>query len=373
MDDLIQNYSRTEYMMTFQSIMLGFIVSKYFIAWGKLVRLRDKIKITPLFLIISLVTFLIVVIHWWNMYERAELIVSDLLKFTLSLPYVLIYYFIAIFIFTKVEITQFKSTDEVYFLNKKPIFITILLWFLFDLLASITTQDLPFSIVGILLCIVILSTKNRSINWVVLVTGLLTIIIYLINDALLGSNKMVSNYSQAEHLTIMLAIVYGFTITIFFEGWSDFAYSFRNNKISITQFAWSLFTFLLLIQLWYIGWQNNQFIYENILQFLFVLLSTLIIYLISVLLFPEKQLQGLDYTKYFFRNKTLIFSLFGILFFLNFLYSVTAGKSFIENENLYRFLGISLCGVAIAVDNIRFHQTLSVLSIILLAYVMFLA
>ena len=70
----ILGYSREEYLITFQSIILGFVTSEYFAGGGEILRQRIRFKPTSIFLLFAIVSFSNLLIFWWNVWRRSVII-----------------------------------------------------------------------------------------------------------------------------------------------------------------------------------------------------------------------------------------------------------------------------------------------------------
>ena len=127
--------------------------------------------------------------------------------------------------------------------------------------------------------------------------------------------EILEGFSQVEYLLIFNAIVFGAIAGEYFSGWGNLLRHRHETKFSPIQFAWSAFAFLLLIQNWFGSWPRAKFVNDNALYFYFSLIPLLLFYLMSILMFPEKndnENQQLDFKKHYDSNSRALFILFGL-------------------------------------------------------------
>jgi len=123
------------------------------------------------------------------------------------------------------------------------------------------------------------------------------------------------SFSIVEYLSIFTAFIYGYVATRFFSGWSamiNFRHSVRFSKEHL---AWTLLTFGLLIDVWWGSWIKGHTITKHVSLYYLSLLSPIIFYLISVILFPPlSDDRFLDLRKYFYSVRRRNYMAFIILF-----------------------------------------------------------
>ena len=84
----------SETVITFHSIILGFVTSEYFAGGGEILRQRIRFKPTSLFLLFAIVSFSNLLIFWWSLWNRSSTITDSVFEFTKIIPYSIIYYII---------------------------------------------------------------------------------------------------------------------------------------------------------------------------------------------------------------------------------------------------------------------------------------
>jgi hypothetical protein len=122
------------------------------------------------------------------------------------------------------------------------------------------------------------------------------------------------SFSLVEYLSIFSTFIYGYVATRFFSGWGAMINFRQSIHFSKEHFFWTLFTFVLLIDIWWGSWIKGNFIHQYFLYYL-SLLPPLVFYLISVLLFPPvNEDKFLDLKKYFDRIRKRFYFLIMTLY-----------------------------------------------------------
>ena len=366
--DEISGFSRTEYLITFQSIIFGFVATLFLAGWGDLLRARKRVRNAGIFLLFTTLVFLVMLIHWWNLYGRAEILGDSILKFLSALPYSILFYFISVLAFGPIRdivYTENKTDLSDTFSNAKTgLFLLLLGFFVYDLLVTLHRDALLFRVFAIGICIAGLMMTNPAALRALLIGSLILTGLYITLDFfnLIAETAIRKAYSKVEHLTIFISVIYGYVITIYFDGWAGL-FRLRSRSFSTTQFIWSLFSFLFLIDIWWSSWSRTAIIAKDILHFMVFLLVPFIIYLIGVLLFPKTDTES--HETHFFANKNLFFTLFAILLVVQ----IVLSRLFTEHAGLVNYLrasGVILALLAIKIRNPTFHRILVTVSFALL-------
>jgi len=93
--------------------------------------------------------------------------------------------------------------------------------------------------------------------------------------------------SSFEFLSVLISVVVGLGIANLLTGIGRLLHRRDEVQISVTFFAWTIFVFFYMVIYWWtvvFGWQEWQ--NWNLLYFLFVLVYGILLYLLSVILFP---------------------------------------------------------------------------------------
>ncbi|MEO9475374.1 MAG: hypothetical protein ABJG41_07555 [Cyclobacteriaceae bacterium] len=364
----VLGFSKIEYLITFQSIIFGFVASQFLDGWGQMLRLRERIKPDLVFTLFTLVLFSVLLIHWWNLFGRALKMTKSMLEFLSVIPYTAIFYFIAVLLFDKIrrKISEENKVDlrSLFFEQKTKVFLTLLVFFIYDLPLTIHRDSLIFRVAGIGICLAGIFAKPRNVHLFIQLISIALLSLYIFQDyqGLIPERPIGQTYSKAEHLTIFISVIYAYIIAVFLRGWAGL-FRLKKDAFSVTQFLWSLFSFVFLIAIWWGSWERTGLITQSILHFVIFLIVPFIIYLICVLLFPHAETES--YNKHFFANKQLIFALFALLLTLQIAFSYFFQEAS-RDQNYMRLAGVILALISSKVNNLTFHKVIIATAFVLL-------
>ena len=365
--DEIYGFSKIEYLVTFHSIIFGYIASVFLDGWGYLLRRRHLVKMDRYLLAFTYLVFTLMLIHWWNLYDRAEFIGLNLANFLTVLPYSILFYFMGTIAFARIDSSNYAKLSTVYFSHRLKLYSCLLLFIAYDFSVTIHEENHIFQMIGLAVCVAGIATPNRNVHKTLLALGLVSLLIIIFRNLLSPDHQFIyktSNFSKVEHLTIFISMIYGYVITVFFVGWSNLLKTSKKN-FSWTQFLWSVFAFLFLIDIWWGSWFRNTHVASTMLHFLLSLATPLLIFVICVLVFPLKEEKG-DYLSHFLSNKKYVFGTFALLFLTQIILSFFFVETF-EWENHLRTIGIGLSLISIRIHNVTYHRILVSVAFILLS------
>ncbi|WP_258102141.1 hypothetical protein [Marinoscillum pacificum] len=369
--DEIYGFSKVEYLVTFHSIIFGYVASVFLEGWGYILRRRKSFKLDRYLLFFTYEVFTLMLIHWWNLYDRSSLISQNLFHFLEVLPYSIIFYFIATVAFARIDSSNTNNLSTVYFTHRIKLYASLLLFIVYDFAMTVRLENHIFQIVGMFICVAGIASQNKTLHKALITIGIASVFIIIVRNLLNIDHRFIygsENYSKVEHLTIFISMIYGYVITVYFVGWSMMLRA-RIKDLSLIQFLWTLFSFLFLIDIWWGSWSRNSHVATSMLHFLLSISTPFLIFIICVLLFPHKKEAG-NYLTVFLSNKKLIFLSFSLLFLSQILLSFF----FIEdhqNENYFRLAGIALSIVSMKIDNLNYHRILVSIAFLLLSFNVF--
>jgi len=100
-------------------------------------------------------------------------------------------------------------------------------------------------------------------------------------------------FSPAEYLTTFTTFIYGYVATQFLSGWSSMITHRKSITLSKEHLLWTIFLFVMLIDIWWASWRKTEEISTDNLIFYSSLVTPFIFYFLSHLLFPDlDQLMG---------------------------------------------------------------------------------
>lgn len=139
--------------------------------------------------------------------------------------------------------------------------------------------------------------------------------------------NIIGDFSHTEYLVVFNTIIFGVIATEYFGGWGAMLRNRRTLKFSWLHFAWTIFSFMVLVQNWYGVWPRTKYITYNFLYFLFSLIPLLLYYLISITLFPSSKDKETDLGNYFMQNARPLLILHAVYF------SFTIAASFVYEDS----------------------------------------
>ncbi len=371
----IQGYSLVEYLVAFESIILGLIASEYFIGWGEILRNRHKLKISVRHILFTILTAFILFIHWWNIWFRAGLLKDSIFQLLINFPYFILYYLLVYTQFRNFNNSEGTDLKSYYLKNKNKYYLILGLYFFYDQFIPGSGDDSLFGILGIILCVLGIINFNRSIDILILSLGLLLAGLYLILDAmgimiLENTDLAPDHYSKVEHLTIFLSLIYGYVITEYFNGWSRLFHRFKFEWDLIFYSFWTLLCFSLLIEKWWSIWTNPLFTDPNLINYIFLISNSLILYFVTVILLPhELKFDNIPIYEYYVTIKKPFLVLLSIYFAFNLVVDIVlGGHSFFTALNLLRISAIGLSILGIRFENRVIHHSIVSLAMVLLVY-----
>ncbi|HEY5643574.1 MAG TPA: hypothetical protein VIS31_11935 [Woeseiaceae bacterium] len=147
--------------------------------------------------------------------------------------------------------------------------------------------------------------------------------------------------SSFEFLSVLISVVVGLGFANILTGLGRILHRHREIRVSVAFVAWTLFLSLYMVIYWWtivFGWQTWQ--NWNLLVFLFVLTYGVLLFLLSVILFPTDMPASWDPHSHFIDMRKWFFGIFIALIFIEFLDSFF--KSHLDDFSVPYFLLIGL-------------------------------
>ncbi len=370
----IMRFSRVEYLVAFHAIITGFVATEFFVGGGEVMRQHHNWRNSYQYILFTILVFSMLLIFWWNIWERSTHVAASITNFMRILPYSIIFYMLTVVLFQGLRRNLVENLNDHFEKFRKTLFGLTGLYFIYDHIESVDNTDAIFRYAGFLFCVIGYFVKNRIVTVSLLLIGCATFSFYILwsyFNQFFFDNQTNAHYSKVEHLTIFLTFLFGFVVAEFLKGWSDMFYKKDMSNFSLTHFLWTLFSFFLLIDSWWGSWTQKALIAESLINFLFLLLSPFALYLLTVFFFPNtdhiKSDETIEYQDIFMRNKKYIFLSFAAFFLSNMLVSFIF-DDFTEElrENIFRVIAVVFAIFAWKIHNHYFHKALIIISSILL-------
>ena len=350
----VEGFSRAEYLFTFQSIIIGFVASSYFEGLGSIFKNRQKYYKSSLFLFFTILSFLLLIIFWWQSWFRSVEITRSISEYIKLLPYSLVFYALNVVLFENIS----KSThdlNQLYLRIHRKLFALLFCYFLYDLFFGYSQNLLDYRLLGLLLTVLGMLSKNLKIHAFILGSGLLAIFYLIYSDFQISpdvKNPKDINYSKAEHLAVFTSFLYGYILSKFFTGWSNIIRKSNHSKFSLIYILWTLFTFLLIVDVWWGSWLLKLYISDYLFNFLIILLSPFLLYLVAEYFFPDSNSYTQDYWTFFSQQKNKVFFIFFLQMIVRVILSIYFDLVYHEFfQNVLRILGAILAVLVIKTNS----------------------
>jgi hypothetical protein len=161
------------------------------------------------------------------------------------------------------------------------------------------------------------------------------------------------------HVRIMMGMVVGLALTHLLRGIARLIEHPARRPVYWIHLAWVLSMFIYIVHFWW--WELSLTAEPNWTFgiYVFLVLYTLLLYLLAALLFPEDLADYAGYRDYFYSRRVWFFSVLAFVYVVDFYDSWLKGTEYFHSlgpEYLARNIGyIALCSIAIATRNPWFH------------------
>jgi hypothetical protein len=173
-----------------------------------------------------------------------------------------------------------------------------------------------------------------------------------------------------EYISLLTSIVLALGITRTLSGLGAMLNHRRRVHLYWVHLVWCLNVFLWLLLNWWILYRWHLQETWSFFLFVFVLLSPIIAFLLSVLLIPEPMPEGTDLRKHYFGNHRWFFGLASLLPPIDATDTLLKGWShFLAQGTVYPvslFVWFILMVIAAVTPNERYHATFSIFFLIYL-------
>lgn len=346
--ELLSGFSIEEYLTIFIAFIYGHIVSVYFSGWSKLILHFSRLRLSAAFIAFSLICFFQLIDKWWISYIRIGYIKDDIWLFYLSLLSIFTLFILAINIFPRFREKEDFDLRNLFDKNIRLWCYILAVHFLINIAVSPFLESSPFFMRenyfragGILVCFAMIYFK-RWRRLLLILAGLVLAIHWFVLSGDTVVLSIAHDLSFVEYLMIFTAFVYGYTCSRFFNGWGYALLNRGKIQFSYEHLGWSVFTFLLLINIWWTSWERSASSAENINLFVLSLIPPLLLYAIVVVLFPTTlRATTNDYKSYFYDNQSKILWIFIVFFTLNGALSVFIDHyELLHPANIFRAVAI---------------------------------
>jgi hypothetical protein len=339
--DIANSFSHSEYLITFLSLVLGFVVSEFFEGLGTIIRYFKRYKHHSQFMLLAFLILLMELIYWWNTWSRSEQMTESIGSFLITIPYPLLFYCLFMVLFRNISHSYDLSLQ--YASVRRNVWALLCVYFIYDYAEGLFSTLDHYRLIGFFIALVGLIFRSNRIQWLTILSGYLFVAFYLYQDyhGQLPSTNGISGYSRVEHLIVFLSFVFGFVVVEFLKGWARLINHYREIRLSLIHILWTVYTFLLMIDIWWSNWILRMELTSTQLYFLIILIKPFIIYVIALFHFPSDQDRIRNYWDYFISVKTYVFYVYAVLLIFNvalsFYFQINDQEFY---QNILRFAGV---------------------------------
>lgn len=357
----VNSLTKVEYLITFNAFIYGYIISRFFSGWGRILSNRRNIIFSFEHIMWSIFAFFMLISLWWYSWLDMKIITDRSIWFYASLISPFIMYLVSsLYLPDQTQEKKVNLGKDSKFQRKQSAALYFLLFFyhfLFDLLNN-RYQTLIYFSIGMFFCFIVFYSRKRWIGQANLAIGFLVIITFMINLPSYHNPKywVINDFSFSEYITIFITFLYGFIVAKFLEGWTFFIKNRRTIKFNLNYILWTLLAFGLMIDYWWGLYNRSIPSSRNFGTFFISLFVPIAFYLLVSLLFNDKT-TVLRSQNNFLKNYKLIFGSFFGIFIFDFLGSlILHTRHIIHIENFFLLIAASLCIVAFSSEKVVIHR-----------------
>jgi hypothetical protein len=168
-----------------------------------------------------------------------------------------------------------------------------------------------------------------------------------------------SDPSQFTHIRILLSMVVSLSIARLLSGLAKFVQHPGKLKVYPLHLIWTAFMLLMLIHFWWWEFSLSHLPQWYFFHFVFLLAYAALLYLMSSLLFPDSIAEYEGYREYFMLCRKWFFGILAATLLMDVVDTWIKGSQHLLSYGTEYWLrcgiGVTLCLVAMRVENQRFH------------------
>lgn len=170
------------------------------------------------------------------------------------------------------------------------------------------------------------------------------------------------------HVRVIIGVVLGLGLTHLLRHAAQFVEHPRRDRIWWVHLVWVASMFLYLVHFWWWEFHLHTIASWNFASYAFVVLYTVLLYLLCVLLFPEDLSDYQGYRDYFLSRRAWFFGALAAVYVVDFLDTWLKGATYLHalgpEYAIRGLVFVILCLIAMRTRNARFHGAFAVLGIL---------
>ncbi len=186
-----------------------------------------------------------------------------------------------------------------------------------------------------------------------------------------GENAVQPDPTTAEiflHIRVVMGIVLGFGITRLLAGAAKFVQHPHRQRPDLVHLGWAFSLLLMLVHFWWWEFWLSAIPMWTFGIYLFLIVYTIVLFLLCALLFPDDIAEYSGYRDYFMSRRQWFFGLLAVSYLLDLIDTLIKGRVHFEQfgpEYMIRIAAyVLLCLVAMQVSDRRFHVAFVVASLV---------
>lgn len=361
--NLVNSLTKTEYLVTFNAFIYSYIMSRFFSGWGRLLCHRKHLIFSIEHILWSIFAFLMLISLWWYSWLGVKTLETRSLTFYTSLLSPFIMYLISSLYFPEIHMTGITNLNRDSRFNRKQSAALYFILYVFLLIREYmdiqSNGNAPYFIIGIIICLIVFFSKKRWLGQLTLVVGFAVIIVYMFNVPSFRDegNWSFNSFSFSEYIITFMTFIYGFIVAKFLDGWSFFVLKWRTVRLYVEYLLWTGLIFGLIVDFWWGLWNRNVGTSAHFSHLLLTMLIPIGFFIITALLFEDKQSEQSNFNEHFQSNSTLILSMLAAIFIADFsgAWFIT-GRNLWHVENLFLAVALFICVIAISLKRWQGHR-----------------
>ena len=165
-----------------------------------------------------------------------------------------------------------------------------------------------------------------------------------------------------EYLAVLISIIVGLGITHLLGGVARFIHHPDRYKFYWIHLVWVWYIFLFLIYFWWFELWFTTFEDWTSLLYAFLIVYSILLYLLCVVVLPPDSAEGVDFKEYFWKKKNWFFGFLLVAFLVDIPDTLIKGQEdLIKGHGIPNVLvGVALILIAILTKNPKYHGFLAI-------------
>ena len=170
-----------------------------------------------------------------------------------------------------------------------------------------------------------------------------------------------------SHVRIIIGVVMSLGLTHLLQGIASLVQHPEPRKVYMVHLLWVVSMVLYLLHFWWWEFRLRHLADWTFLIYVFLIVYTVLLYLLCSLLFPRKLAPYADFEEYFLSRRRWFFGLMALVYLLDIIDTALKGDQHLQSLGLEYLVRIAvyvvLCLVAMQTTSHRFHLVFVIASL----------